>query len=174
MSATQHEFYIRSASDDEAHGPFTFDQLARLAAHGQLAHDLLYYEAESEQWMPIDGNATLSARLFSISDATASPPPLAHPRADTHGAADAAIASAAAATSPSSIPPTAAASAAVALASRALAAASSNPGAPATTASPPEAAADPSKPAPNPTTSTPKNPNEPQTTSTNTPNTTQP
>jgi hypothetical protein len=73
MSDTQHEFYIRSVSDDEARGPFTFDQLAQLAARGQLTRDMLYYEAESEQWAAIGGNAAISARLFP--GAAASPPP---------------------------------------------------------------------------------------------------
>ncbi|OAM90638.1 DUF4339 domain-containing protein [Termitidicoccus mucosus] len=80
MSDTQHEFYIRSASDDEARGPFTFDQLAQLAVRGQLTRDMLYYEAESEQWVAIGGNTAISSRLFSR--AAASPPPGARQRAD--------------------------------------------------------------------------------------------
>ncbi|MDR0901341.1 MAG: DUF4339 domain-containing protein, partial [Opitutaceae bacterium] len=100
MSANQHEFYIRSASEDEARGPFTLAQLAGLAAGGQLARDTLYYEADSEQWAAIGGNAALCASLFpeaaalggaAASDgAAASPPPDARMRAgrDGKGAGD--------------------------------------------------------------------------------------
>jgi hypothetical protein len=77
MSANQHEYYIRSAAEDEARGPFTFAQLARLASDGQLTRDILYYEAESERWMPIGKNETLSADLFP---GTAAPPSPALPR----------------------------------------------------------------------------------------------
>ncbi|MDR2674164.1 MAG: DUF4339 domain-containing protein [Opitutaceae bacterium] len=71
MSANQHEFYIRPASDDEARGPFDLDQLARLAACGQLSADMLYYNAAREQWLPIGENAFLSARLFREAEESA-------------------------------------------------------------------------------------------------------
>ena len=61
--ATQ-EFYIRNESDTEARGPFTTEQLTSLVDSGQLTSATLYYDANTEQWTPIDSNAELKATLF--------------------------------------------------------------------------------------------------------------
>ena len=58
------EFYIRSASDVDARGPFNIDQLVSLAEAGQVQPDTLYYEATSEQWLPIGDDTELRALVF--------------------------------------------------------------------------------------------------------------
>ena len=61
--ATQ-EFYIRNASETEAHGPFTLEQLVSLAEAGKVDPQTLYYEAGTEQWIVIGANADLKAVIF--------------------------------------------------------------------------------------------------------------
>jgi hypothetical protein len=61
--ATQ-EFYIRTASETEAHGPFTQEQLVSLAEAGKVDPQTLYYEATTEQWISIGSNAELRTALF--------------------------------------------------------------------------------------------------------------
>lgn len=61
--ATQ-EFYIRTASETEAHGPFTQEQLASLAEAGKVDPQTLYYEANTEQWVSIGSNAELKTAIF--------------------------------------------------------------------------------------------------------------
>lgn len=61
--ATQ-EFYIRNESDTEARGPFNLEQLASLVDSGQLTPATLFYDANTEQWTPVDTNAELKADLF--------------------------------------------------------------------------------------------------------------
>lgn len=61
--ATQ-EFYIRTASETEAHGPFTQEQLASLAEAGKVDPQTLYYEATTEQWVSISSNLELKAAIF--------------------------------------------------------------------------------------------------------------
>ncbi len=61
--ATQ-EFYIRAASETEAHGPFTQEQLASLAEAGRIDLQTLYYEATTEQWVSIGVNPELKEALF--------------------------------------------------------------------------------------------------------------
>lgn len=61
--ATQ-EFYIRNASETEAHGPFTQEQLVSLAEAGKVDPQTLYYEAGTEQWIAINANADLKAVVF--------------------------------------------------------------------------------------------------------------
>ncbi len=61
--ATQ-EFYIRAASETEAHGPFTSEQLASLAEAGRIDLQTLYYEAATEQWVSIGVNPELKEVLF--------------------------------------------------------------------------------------------------------------
>lgn len=61
--ATQ-EFYIRTASETEAHGPFTQEQLASLAEAGKVDPQTLYYEAATEQWVSISSNPELKAVIF--------------------------------------------------------------------------------------------------------------
>lgn len=61
--ATQ-EFYIRTASETEAHGPFTQEQLASLAEAGKVDPQTLYYEATTEQWVSISSNLELKNVIF--------------------------------------------------------------------------------------------------------------
>jgi hypothetical protein len=61
--ATQ-EFYIRSATETDARGPFNQEQLASLAEAGQVDGSTLYYEATTEQWVAVGDNAPLMATLF--------------------------------------------------------------------------------------------------------------
>lgn len=61
--ATQ-EFYIRTASETEAHGPFTQEQLVSLAEAGKVDPQTLYYEATTEQWVSIGSNPDLKAVVF--------------------------------------------------------------------------------------------------------------
>lgn len=61
--ATQ-EFYIRTASETEAHGPFTQEQLISLAEAGKVDPQTLYYEANTEQWITIGANAELRTAIF--------------------------------------------------------------------------------------------------------------
>ena len=61
--ATQ-EFYIRTASETEAHGPFTQEQLISLAEAGKVDPQTLYYEATNEQWVTIGSNTELKNAIF--------------------------------------------------------------------------------------------------------------
>jgi hypothetical protein len=61
--ATQ-EFYIRTASETEAHGPFTQEQLSSLAEAGKVDLQTLYYEAGTEQWVSIGSNMELRNAIF--------------------------------------------------------------------------------------------------------------
>jgi hypothetical protein len=63
MSTTQ-EYYIRKASETEARGPFNMEQLVSLAENGQADPDTYYYDAATEAWSPISGNAVLMETLF--------------------------------------------------------------------------------------------------------------
>ncbi|MBI5381407.1 MAG: DUF4339 domain-containing protein [Opitutae bacterium] len=61
--ATQ-EFYIRSASETEARGPFSVEQLVSLAEAGQVTAETLYYDAGNEQWLVLGDNAEIKALIF--------------------------------------------------------------------------------------------------------------
>ncbi len=61
--ATQ-EFYIRSASETEARGPFNLEQVISLAEAGQVTLETLYYDAAHEQWVAIGENAEVKAQVF--------------------------------------------------------------------------------------------------------------
>ena len=61
--ATQ-EFYIRSASETEARGPFNLEQMISLAEAGQVTVDTLYYEAGSEDWVAISSNDEVRLAIF--------------------------------------------------------------------------------------------------------------
>lgn len=61
--ATQ-EFYIRSASETEARGPFSQEQLASLTEAGQVNPETLYYDATTEDWVAIGSNYGLRTILF--------------------------------------------------------------------------------------------------------------
>lgn len=63
MSTTQ-EFYIRKATETDARGPFTLEQLASLAENGQLDPETFYYDANSESWAAINANPTLMEAVF--------------------------------------------------------------------------------------------------------------
>lgn len=63
MSTTQ-EFYIRKATETDARGPFTLEQLASLAETGQVDAETFYYDAATENWASISSNATLIETLF--------------------------------------------------------------------------------------------------------------
>ncbi len=58
------EFYIRTASETEAHGPFTQEQLVSLAEAGKVDPQTLYYEATTEQWVSIGANDELRTAVF--------------------------------------------------------------------------------------------------------------
>ncbi len=63
MSTTQ-EYYIRKATETDARGPFTLEQLTSLAENGQLDADTYYYDAAAESWMAINANPELLQTLF--------------------------------------------------------------------------------------------------------------
>jgi hypothetical protein len=63
MSTTQ-EYYIRKATETDARGPFTLEQLASLAETGQVDPETYYYDAAAENWVAIGGNPTLLETLF--------------------------------------------------------------------------------------------------------------
>lgn len=58
------EFYIRNETDEEARGPFNFEQLSSLAENGQVTRETLYYDAEKESWVPVGEDEPLIARLW--------------------------------------------------------------------------------------------------------------
>lgn len=61
--ATQ-EIYIRNASETEARGPFSLQQVADLAEAGQVTSETLVYDAESEQWVAINAKPDVMAAVF--------------------------------------------------------------------------------------------------------------
>ena len=61
--ATQ-EFYIRSASETEARGPFSVEQLVSLAETGQVTLETLYYDANAEKWIVIGENTEVHTLVF--------------------------------------------------------------------------------------------------------------
>jgi hypothetical protein len=61
--ATQ-EFYIRSASETEARGPFSVEQLTSLAETGQITPETLYYDANAEKWIVMGEDAEVHALVF--------------------------------------------------------------------------------------------------------------
>lgn len=64
MSSTTQEYYIRKATEGDARGPFTLEQLSSLAENGQADADTYYYDAASESWTLISANALLMETLF--------------------------------------------------------------------------------------------------------------
>lgn len=58
------EFYIRNASETDARGPFSIEQLISLAEAGQVMPETLYYEATSEQWLSIGDDTELRPLIF--------------------------------------------------------------------------------------------------------------
>jgi hypothetical protein len=61
--ATQ-EIYIRNATETEARGPFSAQQVADLAEAGQVTLETLVYDASTEQWVALNANAELMAVVF--------------------------------------------------------------------------------------------------------------
>ena len=61
--ATQ-EIYLRNASETEARGPFNLQQVADLAAAGQVTADTLIYDAATEQWVALATDAELMIAVF--------------------------------------------------------------------------------------------------------------
>ena len=61
--ATQ-EIYIRNATETEARGPFTAQQVADLADAGQVTAETLVYDATTEQWIALTSNPALMAVVF--------------------------------------------------------------------------------------------------------------
>lgn len=61
--ATQ-EIYLRNATETEARGPFSAQQVADLAEAGQVTADTLIYDAHTEQWVAIATNQELMAVVF--------------------------------------------------------------------------------------------------------------
>lgn len=58
------EIYIRNATETEARGPFSAQQVADLAEAGQVTADTLIYDANAEQWVALNSNAELMAIVF--------------------------------------------------------------------------------------------------------------
>lgn len=58
------EYYIRNESDEEARGPFIFEQLSSLAENGQVTRETLYYDAMKESWVTVGSDAELVAQLW--------------------------------------------------------------------------------------------------------------
>ncbi len=63
MSTTQ-EFYIRKATETDARGPFTLEQLSSLDETGQVDPETYYYDAAAENWAPINANPGLMEVLY--------------------------------------------------------------------------------------------------------------
>lgn len=61
--ATQ-ELYIRNATETEARGPFSIQQVADLAEAGQVTAETLAYDPNSEQWVALNANPELMAAIF--------------------------------------------------------------------------------------------------------------
>jgi hypothetical protein len=61
--ATQ-EIYIRNATETEARGPFTAQQVSDLAEAGQVTAETLVYDANAEQWVTLSTNPELMAVVF--------------------------------------------------------------------------------------------------------------
>jgi hypothetical protein len=62
--ATTQEIYIRNATETEARGPFSPQQVADLAEAGQVTKETLVYDATTEQWVELNANADLMAVVF--------------------------------------------------------------------------------------------------------------
>jgi len=63
MSTTQ-EFYIRKATETDARGPFTLEQLSSLVETGQVDPETYYYDAATENWVAISANPGLMETLY--------------------------------------------------------------------------------------------------------------
>lgn len=58
------EFYVRGVNDAEARGPFSLEQVTSLVEAGQVTPETYYYDAATEQWLLLSGNAEMKAVLW--------------------------------------------------------------------------------------------------------------
>ena len=58
------EFYIRSAMETEARGPFNLEQVTSLAEAGQVTLETLYYEPATENWVAVGANDEVKSAVF--------------------------------------------------------------------------------------------------------------
>jgi hypothetical protein len=58
------EIYLRNATDTEARGPFSVEQVSSLADAGQVTAETLIYDATAEQWVTLGSNPELMALIF--------------------------------------------------------------------------------------------------------------
>jgi hypothetical protein len=58
------EIYVRGVNDAEARGPFSMEQVVSLVEAGQVTPETYYYDAATEQWLLISGNAEMKAVLW--------------------------------------------------------------------------------------------------------------
>ncbi len=58
------EIYVRGATDTEARGPFTMEQLVSLVEAGQVTAETYFYDAATEQWLEVGGNPEMKAKLW--------------------------------------------------------------------------------------------------------------
>lgn len=58
------EIYVRGASDSEARGPFTTEQLVSLVEAGQITAETYFYDSVTEQWLLISSSPALKALLW--------------------------------------------------------------------------------------------------------------
>ncbi len=58
------EFYIRQASETEARGPYSLEQLISLAETGSVTVETLYYDPSAEKWALISDNPEIRAGVF--------------------------------------------------------------------------------------------------------------
>jgi hypothetical protein len=61
--ATQ-EIYVRGASDTEARGPFTMEQLVSLVEAGQVTTETYFYDSVTEQWLLISSSPQMKGLLW--------------------------------------------------------------------------------------------------------------
>lgn len=58
------EIYVRGASDTEARGPFTMEQLVSLVEAGQVSTETYFYDAVTEQWLLISSSPEMKGLLW--------------------------------------------------------------------------------------------------------------
>ena len=58
------EIYVRGASDTEARGPFTMEQLVSLVEAGQITAETYFYDAATEQWLLISSSQQMKSLLW--------------------------------------------------------------------------------------------------------------
>src|ERR1700690_1571700 len=58
------EIYYRGATDTEAHGPFTMEQMVSLVETGRVTAETYYYDPATEQRLLIGSNPEMKAVLW--------------------------------------------------------------------------------------------------------------